>query len=38
VAYTDFGWIARGHGIADRDKEFDMASGVIASIAATIVA
>jgi uncharacterized protein (DUF302 family) len=27
VAYTDFGWIARGHGIADRDKEFDMASG-----------
>jgi uncharacterized protein (DUF302 family) len=26
VAYTDFGWIARRHGIADRDKEFDMAS------------
>jgi uncharacterized protein (DUF302 family) len=38
VAYTDFGWIARRHGIADRDKEFDMASEVIASITATIVA
>jgi uncharacterized protein (DUF302 family) len=37
VAYTDFGWIARRHGIADRDKEFEMASQVIASIASTVL-
>ena len=36
VAYTDFGWIARRHGIANRDKEFNMASEVIASITSTV--
>ena len=35
LTYTDFGWIARRHGITDRDKEFKMASGVIASITAS---
>ena len=32
VAYTDFAWIARRHGITNRDKQFKMASEVIASI------
>ena len=35
LTYTDFGWIARRHRIANRDKEFKMASGVIASITAS---
>jgi uncharacterized protein (DUF302 family) len=34
--YTDFGWIARRHGITDRDQQFGMASGVVASITSTI--
>jgi uncharacterized protein (DUF302 family) len=38
VAYTDFAWIARRHGITNRDKEFNMASEVIASITSTVVA
>ena len=38
VVYADFAWIARRHGIANRDKEFDMASEVIASITSTVVA
>jgi uncharacterized protein (DUF302 family) len=37
VAYTDFAWIARRHGIANRDKEFKMASEVIASITSTVL-
>lgn len=32
TVYTDFGWIANRHGIADRDAQFKMASAVIASI------
>ena len=36
VAYTDFAWIAKRHGIANRDKEFKMASEVIASITSTV--
>lgn len=36
VAYTDFGWIAKRHGITSRDKEFKMASEVIASITAAV--
>jgi uncharacterized protein (DUF302 family) len=36
VAYTDFAWIARRHGITDREKEFKMASEVIGSIASTV--
>jgi uncharacterized protein (DUF302 family) len=34
-AYTDFAWIAKRHGITNRDKEFKMASEVIASITST---
>jgi len=34
--YTDFGWIAKRHGIADREQQFTMASGVVASITSTI--
>ena len=34
--YTDFGWIARRHGITDREQQFGMASGVVASITSTI--
>ena len=36
VAYTDFAWIARRHGITNRDKEFNMASEVIDSITSTV--
>jgi uncharacterized protein (DUF302 family) len=32
MAYTDFGWIARRHGIESRDEQFKMATSVIASI------
>jgi len=38
TAYTDFAWIARRHGIKDRDAQFKMASGVVASITASIKA
>jgi hypothetical protein len=34
--YTDFAWIARRHGITDRQQQFGMASGVVASITSTI--
>ena len=36
AVYTDFAWIARRHGITSRDKEFAMASEVIASITASV--
>lgn len=36
VAYTDFAWIAKRHGITNRDKEFTMATGVIGSITSTV--
>jgi uncharacterized protein (DUF302 family) len=36
AAYTDFGWIARRHGIKDRDAQFKMASGVVASITSSV--
>ena len=36
VMYTDFDWIARRHGIDNRDAAFAMASKVIASIAASV--
>jgi uncharacterized protein (DUF302 family) len=32
MAYTDFGWIARRHGIDSRDEQFKTATKVIASI------
>jgi uncharacterized protein (DUF302 family) len=35
LTYTDFAWIARRHRITNRDKEFKMAAGVIASITAS---
>jgi uncharacterized protein (DUF302 family) len=38
VAYTDFAWIARRHGITNRKKEFEMASEVISSITSTVKA
>ena len=34
--YTDFRWIARRHGITDRDAAFDKATEVIASITSSI--
>lgn len=36
VAYTDFEWIARRHGVTNRDQQFHMASEVAASIAASV--
>jgi uncharacterized protein (DUF302 family) len=36
AAYTDFAWIARRHGITDRDAQFKMASGVVASITSSV--
>jgi uncharacterized protein (DUF302 family) len=38
TAYTDFDWIARRHGIKDRQDQFRMASGVIASITSSVKA
>jgi uncharacterized protein (DUF302 family) len=34
--YTDFDWIARRHGIKDREQQFKMASNVIASICSSV--
>lgn len=36
VAYSDFDWIARRHGVTTRDQQFHMASEVAASIAASV--
>ena len=36
VAYNDFGWIARRHGIVTRNAQFAMATEVIRSITSTI--
>lgn len=36
VAYSDFEWIARRHGVNTRDQQFHMASEVAASIAASV--
>jgi len=38
VAYTDFHWIGRRHGIANRKAQLDMAAMVIASIASSVAA
>lgn len=38
TVYTDFDWIARRHGIKDRDPQFTMASKVIASITSSVSA
>lgn len=36
AVYTDFAWIARRHGITNRDGEFAMASKVIGSITGSV--
>ena len=36
VAYTDFAWIARRHGIHDREQQFGMASAVVDSITSSV--
>ena len=38
ASYTDFGWIAKRHGITDREKEFAKASEVIGSITEAVAA
>jgi uncharacterized protein (DUF302 family) len=35
--YTDFDWIARRHGIKDREPQFKMASDVIQSICSSVM-
>jgi len=35
IAWTDFAWIARRHGVATREAQFHMASDVAASIASS---
>jgi uncharacterized protein (DUF302 family) len=36
TAYTDFAWIARRHGITDRQQQFATASGVVDSITSSV--
>lgn len=36
AAYTDFAWIAKRHGITNREPQFAMASGVVQAITSTI--
>ncbi len=36
AVYTDFAWIARRHGITDREPQFATAAGVVASITSTV--
>jgi uncharacterized protein (DUF302 family) len=36
VAYSDFEWIAKRHGITNRDAQFQMAAQVAASIASSV--
>lgn len=38
VAYSDFDWIARRHGVTTRDAQFHMATQVAASIASSVAA
>ena len=38
AVYTDFGWIARRHGISSRDEQFKMASSVVQSITSSLTA
>ncbi len=37
AVYTNFDWIAKRHGITNRDAQFKTASGVIASITSSVV-
>ena len=36
AVYTDFGWIAKRHGINNRDAQFNMATQVVGSITSTL--
>jgi uncharacterized protein (DUF302 family) len=36
AVYSDFGWIARRHGITNREAQFAMATTVIGSITSTL--
>ena len=36
ATYTDFGWIAKRHGITNRQQQFATATGVVASITSTV--
>lgn len=36
AVYTDFEWIAKRHGIADRKEQFDTANKVVASITSSV--
>ena len=36
AVYTDFGWIAKRHGISNRDAQFYMATQVVGSITSTL--
>lgn len=36
ASYTDFAWIARRHGIENREKEFGMATEVIQSVTTSV--
>jgi uncharacterized protein (DUF302 family) len=36
AVYSDFTWIARRHGIGDRDAQFGTATGVVASITSSV--
>ena len=36
AVWTDFGWIARRHGITSRDAQFNMATQVVKSITSTL--
>lgn len=36
VAYNDFDWIARRHGISNREEEFKMATEVIESVTSSV--
>jgi uncharacterized protein (DUF302 family) len=36
ASYTDFDWIAKRHGITNRDKEFQMATEVIQSVTSSV--
>ena len=36
ASYTDFDWIAKRHGITNRDKEFTMATEVIESVTGSV--
>lgn len=38
AAWTDFDWIAKRHGIKDREAQFKMATAVVRSITSTITA